>query len=67
MLVLVGSDDEAFVADAYETAVADYSDGEVQVIAAETHNSIYESEAAMIFYRKLARRDRASLSKVIWS
>ena len=47
MLVLVGSNDEAFVADAYETAVSQYSDGKVQLIAGETHNSIYESEAAM--------------------
>lgn len=48
IFVLVGSNDEAFVADEYETAVSQYSDGEVQLIAGETHNSIYESETAMI-------------------
>lgn len=47
MLVLVGSQDEAFVADQFPTAVSAYSDGEVHIIEGETHTSIVESPAAM--------------------
>lgn len=47
MLVVVGSNDEAFVAEQYPTAVAAYSDGEVHIIPGESHNSITESSAAM--------------------
>lgn len=47
LLVVVGSHDEAFVAEQYPTAVAAYSDGEVHIIAGESHNSIVESTAAM--------------------
>lgn len=47
MLVVVGSNDEAFVADQYPTAVSAYSDGEVHLIAGENHNSITASAAAM--------------------
>ncbi len=47
MLVVVGSNDEAFVANQYPTAVADYSDGEVHIIPGESHNSITVSAAAI--------------------
>lgn len=47
MLVVVGSDDEAFVADAYPTAVSDHSDGDVHIIDGESHTTITESAAAM--------------------
>lgn len=47
MLVVVGNNDEAFVAGEFETAVTQYSSGEVHVIDGENHNSIIESAAAM--------------------
>ncbi|MAT96979.1 MAG: hypothetical protein CL608_07545 [Anaerolineaceae bacterium] len=47
LLVVVGSQDEAFVADQFPTAVSAYSDGEVHIIEGETHTSIVESAAAM--------------------
>ena len=47
MLVVVGSNDEAFVAGEFKTAVTAHSHGEVHVIDGENHNSIVESEAAM--------------------
>jgi alpha-beta hydrolase superfamily lysophospholipase len=47
MLVVVGSNDEAFVAGEFETAVTAHSSGEVHVIDGENHNSIVESAAAM--------------------
>ncbi len=47
MLVVVGSNDEAFVAREFETAVTAHSDGEVHVINGENHNSIVESNGAM--------------------
>lgn len=47
MLVIVGSNDEAFVAAEYPTAVSEYSNGEVHIIDGENHNSILSSEPAM--------------------
>ena len=47
MLVVVGSNDEAFVADQYPGAITTHSDGEVHIIDGENHNSILESTAAM--------------------
>ncbi|MBK8934288.1 MAG: hypothetical protein IPM76_18630 [Chloroflexi bacterium] len=47
MLVVVGRQDEAFVAGEFETAVTTHSDGEVHVIDGENHNSIVTSDAAM--------------------
>ena len=47
MLVVVGSNDEAFVAGEFETAVTQYSDGDVYVIDGENHTSIIQSAAAM--------------------
>ncbi|MEZ4592027.1 MAG: alpha/beta hydrolase [Chloroflexota bacterium] len=47
MLVVVGSNDEAFVAGEFETAVTAHSHGEVHVINGENHNSIVESDAAL--------------------
>jgi regulator of RNase E activity RraA len=43
----VGSNDEAFVAEEFEPAVSQYSDGDVVVIAGETHNGIIENEMAI--------------------
>ena len=47
MLVVVGSNDEAFVAGEFATAVTAHSHGEVHVIDGENHNSIVESAEAM--------------------
>lgn len=47
MLVLVGSDDEAFIAEEFAPAVGEYSSGEVQIIAGETHNGIYQNKEAV--------------------
>lgn len=47
LLVVVGSHDEAFVAEQFPTAVSAYSDGEVHVVPEESHNSIVESATAM--------------------
>ncbi len=47
MLVVVGSNDEAFVAEEFETAVAAYSNGKVHVINGENHTSIVASATAM--------------------
>ncbi|MFQ5401680.1 MAG: alpha/beta fold hydrolase [Anaerolineae bacterium] len=47
LLVVVGSGDEAFVAEEFPTAVTTYSDGEVYIIDGENHTSIVESAAAM--------------------
>lgn len=47
LFVVVGSQDEAFVAEQFPEVVAQFSDGEVVVILGETHNGIYENEAAL--------------------
>jgi alpha-beta hydrolase superfamily lysophospholipase len=47
MLVVVDSNDEAFVADQFPIAITAYSDGEVHIINGENHNSIVESAEAM--------------------
>ena len=47
MLVVVGSQDEAFVADEYPAAVTAHSGGQVHVIAGENHNTILDSAEAM--------------------
>jgi alpha-beta hydrolase superfamily lysophospholipase len=47
LLVIVGSNDEAFVAEEFEPAVSQYSDGDVVVIVGETHNGIIENEMAI--------------------
>lgn len=61
MLVVVGSHDEAFVADAFPTVVSQYSDGEVYIIDGATHTSIIESAAAMtIIENWLAERQLAT-------
>lgn len=52
MLVVVGSNDEAFVAGEFETAVTSHSSGEVHVIDGENHTSIIESAAAMTIIKK---------------
>lgn len=47
MLVVVGSNDEAFVAEQFPTAVTSYSDGAVHIVDGESHTTIVESAAAM--------------------
>ena len=47
MLVIVGSNDEAFVADAFPDAITSHSDGEVHIINGETHPGIVENQTAM--------------------
>ncbi|NKQ37815.1 MAG: hypothetical protein HF973_19665 [Chloroflexi bacterium] len=47
MLVVVGSEDEAFVADQFPAAITQYSDGEIHIIDGESHTSITESTTAM--------------------
>ena len=46
LLVVVGSDDEVFIADAYPDLVSANSDGETVLIAGATHTGILTSEAA---------------------
>ncbi len=52
MLVVVGSRDEAFVAEAFPTAVTDHSDGQVHIIDGANHTSIVESAAAMTIIQR---------------
>lgn len=47
LLVLVGSQDEAFTAEAFPSAIESYSKGEIQVIEGLSHNGIRHSEKAM--------------------
>ncbi len=47
LLVLVGSEDEAFVASEFNNAVYDNSNGDVVLIEGETHNGIRHNENAM--------------------
>jgi pimeloyl-ACP methyl ester carboxylesterase len=47
MLVLVGSNDEAFVAEQFPPTVAAHSAGEVLIIDGETHDGIYNNPAAL--------------------
>ena len=47
MLVLVGSEDEAFLAEEYAPLIKTYSEGESYVVEGETHNGIRHSEEAM--------------------
>lgn len=47
LLVLVGSLDEAFAAEAFPAAIKGYSTGEIQVIEGFSHNGIRHSEKAM--------------------
>lgn len=47
LLVIVGSEDEAFVASEYKPAITGYSAGEVVIIDGSTHNGIRHSSRAM--------------------
>ncbi|MEL7375907.1 MAG: alpha/beta fold hydrolase [Bacteroidota bacterium] len=47
MLVLVGSADEAFIAEEYGPVIRSYSGGECYIVEAATHNGIRHSEEAM--------------------
>jgi len=47
LLVIVGSEDEAFVANAYEPAVKEYSSGQVLLVEGQTHNGIRHSTKAI--------------------
>ena len=51
MLVVVGSSDEAFVAAEYPEAVMENSDGVVNIVNGENHNSILQSNAAMVLIK----------------
>jgi hypothetical protein len=46
-MVLVGSQDEAFVASAFESAVNANSKGQIYIIEGVTHNGIRHSPEAM--------------------
>lgn len=47
LLVVVGNNDEALVADRFPTAIGEFSDGEVHIVDGENHGSIVESATAM--------------------
>ena len=47
MLVVVGSNDEAFVATEYPAAVTAHSSGDVHIIDGENHNTVLDSADAM--------------------
>ncbi len=47
LLVLAGSNDEAFIAGEYEPIVEAYSSGECYIVEGETHNGIRHSQQAM--------------------
>lgn len=47
LLVLVGSQDEAFTAAAFESAIEENSRGQVHLIEGVSHNGILQNSAAM--------------------
>ena len=47
ILVLIGTNDEAFIADQYPSVIAQYTTGQVKVIEGETHDSIYTNNEAI--------------------
>ena len=47
MLIVVGSQDEAFIASNFPDTVAAHSAGEVVLIENATHNSVYENAGAI--------------------
>jgi pimeloyl-ACP methyl ester carboxylesterase len=49
MLVLIGSEDEAFSAEALKKAVLENSNGEVHIIDKATHNGIRHNTQSFIF------------------
>lgn len=52
MLVLIGSKDEAFNADATQKAVIENSKGQVQIIEGATHNGIRHNSQSYVFIKK---------------
>lgn len=48
LLVLVGSDDEAFIAEEYPIIVNSYSSGDCFILEEETHNGIRHNEKGML-------------------
>lgn len=60
MLVVVGRNDEAFVAAEYPAAVNAHSSGEVHIIDGETHNSILDSTEAMAVVETWLRKSGVS-------
>ena len=66
MLIVVGSNDEAFVATEYPTAVAEFSDGAVHIVDGENHNSILESPDAMKLVIEWVRGVEVACSDGIW-
>jgi len=51
MLVLIGSEDEAFNADALQKAILENSEGETKIIQGVTHNGIRHSEQSFEFIK----------------
>ncbi len=47
LLVLIGTADEAFIADQYPAVIAQYTLGQVKVIQGETHTGIYTNKTAI--------------------
>ncbi|MCB0215035.1 MAG: alpha/beta hydrolase [Chloroflexi bacterium] len=61
LLVLVGSNDEAFHGEQYGPVVTAHSDGDVEIVDGETHDGILRNEAAMAAVREwLATLESAS-------
>ena len=54
LLILAGSNDEAFLAKEYPKVIQAYSSGECFIIKGETHNGIRHNEAAMTKVREWA-------------
>lgn len=47
LLVIVGTQDEAFLGEQFEPIVSQYSDGEVLLLEGATHNSVHRDERAL--------------------
>lgn len=56
LLVLVGRDDEAFVAEQFPSVIGLHQGGQVSIIEHETHDSILRSEQAMEIVRQWIQR-----------
>jgi pimeloyl-ACP methyl ester carboxylesterase len=61
LLVIVGSEDEAYIAEAYEPAIKKYSQGEVVVINGATHNGVRHDirsmEAVKLWIKKIEKQN----------
>jgi len=56
LLVIVGTADEAFIAEEFPAAINQHSDAEVFLVTAATHNSIRHSKIAMNRVREWSRK-----------